>query len=1122
MAPSDETRLDGAELEQLLRDADPAALLVKPRILRRIIKHDRGLTGLGLQVPHRKSYVIDRDSLLRIVDKTELDYPARKKLPPTVLLIARPDPDRLAALPRGEALVKYWRMLFHGRVHMALESRRARRRLTEAGLRHRIARIGQAEFAEIRAVLRDENYLLPPGDDRTAYVEFAALYLELRYFAPALLRRYFPAVTRYEDLDAILAEDLDADRLFARTWLAGAPDPVVPAEKTDADCSTEENPLALGHRGHYWPLSEGLYRQLIAGAERASTRGNLVRAAILRMRAARGAAPGRSGDTRAGAVAELDRLAFRLGAALHLSEAETETWRRVLPALLENAARGIWPVEARLLYDVQKVCVDHEKEIFAVDLVEWIISLGWRPVRRLLPHQREVLIPKHLRSAARRLTAVRLAKPDRQRLAALLGAAIHDSEARLRERFRPLIREVLDRVGLHPQNFPERVALDKLTEELLDRITERGFLTMSALRDALARNQLKLPDLSGPREFLLGDQLIRANSLLADALDGVYRRGEVYLRWLQGLSSLAFGTRPGRLLTRYVALPFGGAFVSLEGLEHVVALVPGTHPHLVGPVSVGLLGAFLLGLLNVPAFRQRVGHLFRLTYRGLRGLVVDLPAFLLRLPLVRHVVESRTFALFLRYAFKPLVLTTPVAIGLLFAGADAATAAGGGTAFFLAACLFLNTRLGLQVEEILTDWVIRLWWHIRLDLLPGLFHLVMEFFKQLLELVERLLYSVDEWLRFRSGDSRLSLVVKPFLGLVWSGVTYVVRFCVNVLIEPQINPIKHFPVVTVSHKLLLPFIPTLAGVLALTMDKKLAYTLAPTIITAIPGVFGFLVWELKENWRLYQANRSPTLRPVLIGHHGETLARFLRPGFHSGTLPKLYAKLRRAERTAHQTGARKAARKHRQALHLVEECLRHFVEREFVSLLNESRGWLGLRIAAGEIGLGSNRIRFEFACPGLEGVGLVIALEERSGWLLAGVLQPGWLPQLSAEQRQMLANALAGLYKLGGVDLVREQIEAYLDPQTFRFAVEYEGLVVRPAAAAGGEAVYDLRNGPVLPRQPSPGSPPLALPELVADHLLLKRVPVPWQHWVDVWERDQSGMGPPEPVLDGWRLLPGS
>ena len=60
------------ELQRLLRAADPAALLVSPRILRRVIKKDRGLSGPGLQVPHRKSYVIARERLLSIADRAEL------------------------------------------------------------------------------------------------------------------------------------------------------------------------------------------------------------------------------------------------------------------------------------------------------------------------------------------------------------------------------------------------------------------------------------------------------------------------------------------------------------------------------------------------------------------------------------------------------------------------------------------------------------------------------------------------------------------------------------------------------------------------------------------------------------------------------------------------------------------------------------------------------------------------------------------------------------------------------------------------------------------------------------------------------------------------------------------
>src|SRR5690242_12245322 len=110
-------RIDTAELQHLLQALDPAVLLVPRRILRRVIKHDRHLTGVGLQVPHRKTYVIDREALLKIADRTELLIDPGRPLPKTLLLLNRPDAERLARQPRGEALLKFWRLLFHARVH---------------------------------------------------------------------------------------------------------------------------------------------------------------------------------------------------------------------------------------------------------------------------------------------------------------------------------------------------------------------------------------------------------------------------------------------------------------------------------------------------------------------------------------------------------------------------------------------------------------------------------------------------------------------------------------------------------------------------------------------------------------------------------------------------------------------------------------------------------------------------------------------------------------------------------------------------------------------------------------------------------------------------------------------
>jgi len=128
-------------------------------------------------------------------------------------------------------------------------------------------------------------------------------------------------------------------------------------------------------------------------------------------------------------------------------------------------------------------------------------------------------------------------------------------------------------------------------------------------------------------------------------------------------------------------------------------------------------------------------------------------------------------------------------------------------AIFLTINMLLNSRLGRNVDEVVTDWAVRGWHQLRMRVFAAFLRLIVDTFSQLLEGLERLLYSVDEWLRFRQGDQRVAGVCKAVLGVVWFYVTYVVRFCVTLLIEPQVNPIKHFPVVTVSHKIILPFQP---------------------------------------------------------------------------------------------------------------------------------------------------------------------------------------------------------------------------------------------------------------------------------------------------------------------------
>jgi hypothetical protein len=138
------------------------------------------------------------------------------------------------------------------------------------------------------------------------------------------------------------------------------------------------------------------------------------------------------------------------------------------------------------------------------------------------------------------------------------------------------IRQVLEEVGLIPHNLAEQIEQERVVQTLADRIVETGHLNIGQLRDAISANQLKLRDLQGLGEWWNGDQLLAADKKLSLRLDGVYRRGEVYLRWFQRLSSIFFGTCLGRWFSLFVALPFGGAYLVLAGLDHILLHPLGT------------------------------------------------------------------------------------------------------------------------------------------------------------------------------------------------------------------------------------------------------------------------------------------------------------------------------------------------------------------------------------------------------------------------------------------------------------------------------------------------------------------------------------------------------------------
>ena len=437
-----------------------------------------------------------------------------------------------------------------------------------------------------------------------------------------------------------------------------------------------------------------------------------------------------------------------------------------------------------------------------------------------------------------------------------------------------------------------------------------------------------------------------------------------------------------------------------------------------------------------------------------------------------------------------------IAYNLLIRDWTYAGIAGFGVALFVGT--FFRTPLGRIFEDRVDESLARFWRIVSVNFVVGVLTWILHFFQALFEAIDRAIYAVDEWLRFQEGDPRFSLWFKAIFGALWFAFTYLFRFAWTLLVEPQINPIKHFPVVTVSHKMLLPLIPSLAKQFGLP-EKTMG-----TIVFGIPGIFGFLVWELKENWKLYRANASPSIRPAVVGAHGEKVRALLRPGFHSGVVPKTFAKLRRATRSGN---ARKVARYHHALVHITE-AVHRLVERDFVAYLAQSRRWGGLAIRSGQPILTPNRILLPFHFA--DGTApTVIALEERGGWIIASVVEPGPMLDWTDAHRAAFADALTGLYQLAGVHAIREQAQKVFGPQAYSFDAKPEGLIV--PMPDGSIEFHDYDDGPEI------RTPERTLP---ANTVVFSDCPLSWSDWTQRWEDDASGQSPLDALVPGWTLLP--
>ena len=1217
------SRID--ELRRALTRADPAAFLVEPRVIRRASRELHGFARLATSIPHADSQIISARNIRVLMHPDELGLPTFDDLPPVCLLIGLPEEVELQHWPMQELQQLIWRRLFHGQIDRRL-AELTKTTLTRAEVQKRIAAIGQVEFDEAHFVLKSEHRLTDVESRISAYCEFVAVRLELQRFAPDLLATWFPSLAGRADIDSVIGRDIDADAVFHASRLYGAPPP-------DVTPRVAQDEARLSSTRSHWfsgtganPSDRG-YVRLLRRRERAHERGNTVAAVVCAMRAAeRATSDEKRESAREKARADVASLVERLRHALNFPASDMRDWNASLWELATNSIHDFWNADKRLLFDLQKVCLDHERVTYKVDLVKWIVSRGQRPFRRPLNSVREVMMAKHLARSAARLVSVRLSGFERERLDGLLHDAAHLAERQMRERMRPALRQTLHEVGLNPDGIPERAALDKLVEDSLDCIAQRGYLNMGYLRDSISRNDLKIPDLKHPIELIRGDHLLRSDDRLDIALDGVYRRGEFYLRWLQITSSLFFGTRLGRFFTLFLIIPFGGAVIIVEGMIHLShkisgsgatqrpvdtpgsshptphaltssaaadseALAPapevsaasaptrasaepgtssqpaaardsGTGPdgvtardpgipaeqtsgipepagatiraaavtseiagvpqpvpevvaHQVPSLTLVLLvGFFLMGLIHAAGFRRTVQRLLRSLWRILRSVVIDLPVRIVRLRVVQLLWRNRALVRLRRLVISPGLLA--------FLGCRVLPAAFVGypldwwwvAAVGVLLSIALDSRLGRDTEELTAEWLSNLWHDLRARVVVAVIEWILDFFKTLLGLLERLLYAGDEWLRFHSGESWLTLILKACLGVVWSLAVFVIRIYVNLLIEPTFNPVKHFPVVTVAHKIFLPILLVLESRMR---DFLTPYTGQPLAVSVtwfniffLPGFFGFAVWELKENWRLYAANRHQLLRPVLVGSHGETIARLIRPGFHSGTLPKLFRRMRRLEQKASSFRRFTQRRAVRSQLEHVECAVQRFVERELIRLLQLCSVWHDFGLSCRSIQAASNSLSVRIECDRLSDQPLVILFQEQSGWVVATIADPGWLRFASGQQTRSLEHALIGFYRKSGVDLVREQLRQHLVGH-HAYDIDLRGLTIWPDPDFRREITADLSRRTVIRPLPAAEAAAFGLVPTEKQLVVFSTSTTSWEGWLELWRSPDPGnsAGPP-------------
>jgi hypothetical protein len=646
-------------------------------------------------------------------------------------------------------------------------------------------------------------------------------------------------------------------------------------------------------------------------------------------------------------------LAHALAVAGRLSLAEAAG----LPDQIMRLATTSGPdrrTALNLLLHLQRALFSGEATYYRLNLRGWL-STG--RTRQVLPFQGILKELRALDSARRLLEELSWPVAELDRLAHPIAATVGQLQRRLQRQIAPLVQQTLDRAGLISTTVVERVAMQQLADSLTGLVLTHWQLRFSDVRDLLARDSLGLPDAT-LKDMLQGDLLTRFDQAAAQALPGVYRHGEPYVKGLQRLGAPLFGTRTGRLILRLVLGPWLVAYLGLVMLSVIWELLATDSP---SPVwtdpSIVLPMATFISLLAGTRVGRRIAHGLWLglvwTWYYLLG--PGLLRLLRRIRLkVRYwgptawVLERRLIRIVLDRLLAPLatglVPLLPFLVPLLLITPEELEASLWITITsiaFAVGTLLRDTPAGrLWLDNLISGWQL-FWSRLRHEGLADLAAAVMGFFTAQTRRLTEGLHRVRGLLDRRLHEPWPKTLLKTLAAPIWAIIEALIQFYAVVLVEPQTNPIKHFPVVTVGHKLMLPLLPAITHgantLLSPFLPTTIVLPLVALTVFLLPGLFGFLFWELKENWKLYAANRRIPVPPARLGDHGDTVRGLMRRGFHGGTLPKAFDRLRQVlERqvgsgTPNPRGLRRVARE----LEGISSALTHFVEQDLALQLRD-------------------------------------------------------------------------------------------------------------------------------------------------------------------------------------------